>query len=98
MGTDEKVALAKGAYRLAQQIQTVVDSTVIGGQQLLQGSFSGEWTIGYTATNALLTIAIDLTTGNTDFNVANNNMNMNATSATLFGGVSNLNLSDLNSQ
>ena len=35
LGTDEKVALAKAAYRMAQQIQTVVDSTVFGGRQLL---------------------------------------------------------------
>jgi len=42
LGTDEKVALAQGAYRLAQQIQFVVDSTVFGGSQLLQGSFAGD--------------------------------------------------------
>ncbi|MCX8055907.1 MAG: flagellin, partial [Ignavibacteria bacterium] len=43
LGTDEKVALAKGAYRLAQQIQFITDSTVFGGKQLLQGNFTGEW-------------------------------------------------------
>ena len=35
LGTDEKVALAKGAYRLSQQIQFITDSTVFGGRQLL---------------------------------------------------------------
>lgn len=30
-----KVALAKGAYRMAQQVQTVVDSTVFGGSNYL---------------------------------------------------------------
>lgn len=97
MGTDEKVALAKGAYRLAQQIQFVVDSTVFGGQQLLQGTFSGVWTIGYLANNSLLTIGIDLTSSNSDFNVASNNFNINATTTSNFAGVSGLNLSSLNS-
>ncbi|MCS7000190.1 MAG: flagellin, partial [Candidatus Kapabacteria bacterium] len=46
LGTDEKVALAKSAYRLAQQIQTIVDSTVFGGRQLLNGTFSAEFVIG----------------------------------------------------
>jgi hypothetical protein len=31
--------LCKGAYRLAQQIQFITDSTVLGGKQLLQGNF-----------------------------------------------------------
>ncbi len=104
MGTDEKVALAKGAYRLAQQIQFVVDSTVFGGKQLLQGAFSGSWVIGYYANNNLLSIGIDLTTGNADFNVAGNNFNLNATSAAtapggntnVFAGVTGLNLESLN--
>ena len=42
MGSDEKVALAKAAYRMVQQIQTVVDSTVFGGRQLLDGTFSAD--------------------------------------------------------
>ena len=96
LGTDEKIALAKGAYRLAQQIQFVVDSTVFGGQQLLQGSFSGTWTIGYLANNSLLTLGIDLTSGNTDFNVAGNNFNINATSTTNFASVGGLDLTSLN--
>ncbi|HRT67741.1 MAG TPA: flagellin, partial [Bacteroidota bacterium] len=73
LGTDEKVALAKAAYRLTEQIQTVVDATVFGGKQLLDGTFSGEWTIGFKANNALLTMEIDLqnnATAATKFNVA----------------------------
>ena len=41
LGTDEKVTLANSAFRLAEQIQFITDSTVFGGQQLLQGTFSG---------------------------------------------------------
>jgi len=105
LGTDEKVALAKGAYRLAQQIQFITDSTVFGGQQLLEGGFSGDWTVGYYANNNLLTIGIDLTTGNVDFNVSSNNFNLNATSAaqasaggvtSIFAGVTGLSLEALN--
>lgn len=96
LGTDEKIALAKGAYRLAQQIQTVVDSTVFGGRQLLDGTFSGEWTIGYFANNNLLTLGINLITNNADFNVASNNFNINAESTSNFAGVSGLNLTSLN--
>ena len=97
LGTDEKIALAKSAYRLAQQVQTVVDATIFGGKELIKGAFSGSWTIGYTATNTLLTLGIDLTTSNTDFNVASNNFNINATSSTNFAGVSGLDLTSLNS-
>lgn len=100
LGTDEKVALAKGAYRLAQQIQFVVDSTVFGGKQLIQGSFSGDWTIGYLANNNLLKISIDLSTSNADFNVSGNNFDLNATAdahaatgnTNSFAGVAGLNL------
>lgn len=105
LGTDEKVALAKGAYRLAQQIQFVVDSTVFGGKQLLQGGFSGSWTVGYYGNNNLLSIGIDLTTGNAEYNVTSNNFNLNATSSatalggntSVFAGVSGFNLESLNS-
>ncbi|MCX6156131.1 MAG: flagellin [Candidatus Kapabacteria bacterium] len=92
LATDEKVALAKGAYRLAQQIQFITDSTVFGGKQLLQGGFSGDWTIGYYANNTLLTIGIDLTTGNNNFNVSSNNFNLNSTRDALSnaGGVTNI--------
>jgi flagellin len=96
LGTDEKIALAKSAYRLAQQIQTVADATVFGGKALIKGAFSGDWTIGYSATNNLLTIGIDLTTGNADFNVASNNFDLNATTTANFAGVSGLDLTSLN--
>ncbi|QLH53416.1 MAG: hypothetical protein CH6_1369 [Candidatus Kapaibacterium sp.] len=105
LGTAEKVALAKASYRLAQQIQFVVDSTVFGGKQLLWGNYSGTWAIGFFADNTILSIGVDLTTGNTDFNVASNNFNLNAISgatspaghATNFAGVSGLDLESLNS-
>lgn len=107
LGTDEKVALAKGAFRLAQQIQFVTDSTVFGGRQLLQGGFSGDWTIGYYANNQLLEIDIDLTKSNADFNVQSRDFDLNATVAatnasgagavaTNFAGVTGLNLQELN--
>ena len=75
IGTDEKVALAKSAYRLAQQIQFITDSTVFGGKQLLQGGYSGDWVTGYYADNRLMTIKIDLTTNNlVEYNVQNYNI------------------------
>lgn len=103
LGTSEKAALAKGAFRLSQQIQFITDSTVFGGRQLLWGNYSGDWTIGYYADETLLEIDIDLTTGNTDFNVDGNNFNLNATNAAIapggntnsFAGVSDLNLQQL---
>jgi len=107
LGSDEKVALAKSAYRLAQQIQFVTDSTVFGGKQLLQGTYSGSWVVGYYANNDQLKITVDLTSSNTtDFNVAGGSFNVNsvgATSggsvdkATSFAGVTGLDLSALNS-
>ncbi len=96
IGTDEKVALAKAAYRLAQQIQAVLDSTVFGGQQLLTGAFSSEFVIGSRADNSLLTLAIDLTTGNTDFNVGGAAFDLNLNAAS-FAGITGLDLQSLNS-
>jgi flagellin len=96
MGTDEKVALAKAAYRLAQQIQTVVDSTVFGGQQLLDGQFSGEFVIGFNASNSLLTFTVDLTTSNVDYNVPSTNFNVNSLSSNIFAGVTGLDMASLN--
>jgi|GEM_PF-140204 flagellin len=112
LGSDEKIALAKGAYRLATQIQFIVDSTVFGGKQLLQGSFTGAWVIGYYANNDILSIGIDLTTYNIDYNTYSikedgskeqtNNFDLNATTASTvgntsnFAGVSGLNLESLN--
>ncbi len=96
LGTDEKVALAKAAYRMAQQIQTVVDSTVFGGRQLLDSTFYGDFIIGSNANHNLLTITIDMTSSNTDFNVASNNFIVNSLGNGNFAGVSNLNLEALN--
>ncbi len=112
LGSDEKIALAKGAYRLAQQIQFVTDSTVFGGKQLLQGSFTGSWVIGFYANNNILSIGIDLQKSNVDYNTSSikadgtkevtNNFDLNATKASIvgntsnFAGVSGLNLESLN--
>lgn len=96
LGTDEKVALAKAAYRMAQQIQTVVDSTVFAGSQLLSGSFTANFIIGSDASNTLLTINIDMSTSNIDFNVDSNNFNVNALQVSDFGGVLGLNLNSFN--
>jgi hypothetical protein len=40
---------------MAEQIQTVVDSTVFGGRQLLDGTYSADFVIATNATNNLLT-------------------------------------------
>lgn len=103
LGTDEKVALAKSAYRLAEQIQTVVDQTIFGGKQLLGTTFSGDFVVGWNNTNTTpLKISIDLTTTNTDFNTesasgtVSNNFNVNGTSATAFAGVNGFSLESLN--
>lgn len=92
MGTDEKVALAKAAYRMTQQIQTVVDSTVFGGRQLLDGSYSSDFIIATNATYDLITLAVDMTTGNPDFNIESNNFNVNSLTTNIFAGVTNLDM------
>ncbi|MDX9790262.1 MAG: flagellin [Candidatus Kapaibacterium sp.] len=108
LGTDEKVALAKGAFRLTEQIQTLVDSTVFGGRELLSGSFSGDWNVGFTANNELINIGVNLKADNgQDFNIttsASVDFNLNATSssaagaskAQAFAAVQGLDLEDLN--
>ncbi|MGB9701276.1 MAG: flagellin [Candidatus Kapaibacteriota bacterium] len=98
LGTDEKIALAKASYRLTEQIQFIVGSTVFGGRQLIDGNFSGEWTIGYNAANNLLTVEIDLknnAVAAAKFNVAAP-FDLNALQVTNFGGVTGLNLADFN--
>lgn len=97
MGTDEKVALAKAAYRMVEQIQTVVNSTVFGGAQLLDGNFSSDFVIGMNAQNTLQTLELNLKSTNPDFNVESNNFNINSMSTTNFAGVSGLNLISFNS-
>lgn len=98
LGTDEKIALAKAGYRLAQQIQTVVDSTVFGGRQLIDGSFSGDFVIGFNAANSLLTISVDLTTVSSapNFNV-DGQFNVSVSNNGNFAGVTGLNLNSLDS-
>lgn len=97
MGTDERIALAKAAYRLAQQVQTVVDSTVFGGRQLLDGTFSVDFVIGSNASNSLLTLTVDMTYGNSEFNVDSNYFNLNATNTGSFGGITGLDMTSFNS-
>jgi len=100
LGTDEKVALARASYRLAEQIQFVVNSTIFGGKELLKGSFSGDWVIGYDFGNNILTVGVDLTTGNvSNFNITDaSQFNVNATTASVvdFAGVTGLSLNSLN--
>jgi len=96
MGTDEKVALAKAAYRMAQQIQTVVDSTVFAGRQLIDGTFSADFVIGTNATHNLLTLSVDMTTHNIDFDISSGNFSVNSLKTDIFGGVTGLDLRDLN--
>lgn len=96
LGTDEKVALAKAAYRMAQQIQSVVDSTVFGGRQLLAGAFSAEFVVGTNGSGSLLTMAIDLSSTNaSDFNIVGGKFDINSNAAN-FAGVTGLALASLN--
>jgi len=91
-GTDEKVALAKAAYRMAQQIKTVVDTTVFGGRQLVDGTFSANFVIGTNATNSLLTLDVDLTFSNPDFNVDSGYFDLNSMLTGDFAGITGLDL------
>ncbi len=91
-GTDEKVALAKSAFRLAEQIQTVVDSTVFGGRQLIDGSFSADFVVGTNATNALITLDIDMTFENPDFDIESGYFSLNSLSTDMFAGITDFNL------
>jgi len=92
MGTDEKVALAKAAFRMVQQIQTIVDSTVFGGRQLIDGTFSADFIIGTNATNNLITLDLNLTQSNIDFNVSSNNFNINSMGVGTFAGITGLDM------
>lgn len=95
LGTDEKVALAKAAFRMAQQIQTVVDSTVFGGQQLLDGNFRANFVIGTNASYNLITLGVNMQVGNEDFNIDSNYFNVNAGGELNFAGVTGLDLDAL---
>ncbi len=94
MGTDEKVALAKAAYRMSEQIQTVVDSTVFGGRQLLDGTYEADFVIGTNAAHDLITLDIDLTTDNPDFNVESGQFEINSLRIANFAGVTGLDMRD----
>jgi flagellin len=93
-GTSEKVALAKAAARMVAQIQTIVDSTVFGGRQLIDGGFSAEFVIATNAVNNLITLALDMTTDNQDFNVSRGDFNLNATQIVNFGGITGLDMNE----
>lgn len=95
-GTDEKIALAKAAYRMAEQIQTVVDSTVFGGRQLLDGTYSADFVIATNAENDLLTLDVDLTFGNEEFNVESGVFDLNSLLTGAFAGITGFDMSDLN--
>jgi len=77
LGTDEKIALAKSAYRLAQQIQTVADSTVFGGRQLLDTTFTANFIIGYDAKNTMLSVVVNMMDDNQEFDVTSGLFNVN---------------------
>lgn len=96
MGTAEKVALAKSAFRFAEQIQTIVDSTVFGGQQLLDGTYSENFFVGTDTTNGLITLAMDFTTFNPEFDVDADHFTMNSMSSNNFAGITDLDLRLLN--
>ncbi len=96
LGTDEKVALAKAAYRLTQQVQTVVNSTVFGGKRLLGGDYTAEMLIGYDEKHTALSIAIDMTTNNIDFNLSANDFDLNSLGTKIFAGITNLDLAEFN--
>jgi len=109
VGDAEKVALAKAAYRMAQQIQFIVDNTVFGGKQLLTGKFEGDWITGYTAKDEALKINVNLKSdlsANAEFaNIGiKEDFNLNATteakdhsgSAATFAGVASFDLMDFN--
>jgi len=96
-GTDEKIALAKAAYRMAQQIQTVVDSTVFGGRQLLDGTYSANYVIGTNARHELITLSVDMTFRNPDYNIPSNYFDVNSMKTDSFAGVTGLDLRLLDS-
>jgi flagellin len=93
MGTDERVALAKAATRLNEQIQTVTDSTVFGGRQLLDGDFKAQFVIGFNANNDLITLDINMRESNDDFDIESGYFNVNSESVENFAGITGLDMS-----
>ncbi|GAB5466331.1 MAG: hypothetical protein Kapaf2KO_17670 [Candidatus Kapaibacteriales bacterium] len=96
LGTSEKVALAKAAFRMVEQIQTVANSTVFGGRQLLDGEYKANFIVGSMANNNLLSIEVDLSTNNIDFNVESNDFSVNSLQIDNFAGITNLDMRDFN--
>jgi flagellin len=92
-GTAEKVSLAKAAFRMAEQIQTVVDSTVFGGRQLLDGTFSADFVIATDSQNDLITLSVDMTKNNEDFNIESGEFELNTLAGNDFAGITGLDLS-----
>lgn len=101
LGVDEKVALAKASARLVEQIDTVFKSTVFGGHNLIDGTYSGSFTVGFKNDNSALTIDINLlSNNNTQFNTGGNPFNTTVTkpqtgntpSPDKFAGVTGLNM------
>lgn len=95
VGTDEIVAQGKAAYRLAEQIQTVVDSSVFGSRQLLDGEYRADFYIGLNAKNEILKLDIDMRDTNVDFDVEGDYFNVNALSEENFAGIEGLDLREL---
>ncbi len=96
MGTAERIALARAAYRMAEQIQTVVENTVFGGRQLIDGTYSADYVVGSNAAYNLLTLTVDLSYDNPDFNVDSRYFDINAMETTIFAGVTGLDLRAFN--
>ena len=94
MGTDEKTAQAKAAFRMVEQIQTVADSTVFGGRQMLDGDYEANFFIGLNAKNELITLSVDMQSNNTEYDIDGDYFNINALQENNFAGVTGLNLSD----
>ena len=95
MGTDEKVALAKASYRMVEQIQTVCDSTVFGGRQLLDGTYSADFFVSTNAKNELLTIPISLEFDNIDYDIRPPYFNVNSMRVgAFFAGIEGLDMTD----
>jgi len=95
-GTAEKVALAKAAYRMVNQVQTVVESTVFGGRQLIDGTYTANFVIGTNAVYDLITLQLDMSTSNVDFNVESGDFNVNAMDVESFAGVTGLDMRKFN--
>ncbi|HRS01392.1 MAG TPA: flagellin, partial [Bacteroidota bacterium] len=56
-----------------------------------------DFVIGSNASNSLMTLAVDMTFTNPEFNVESNNFNLNASSTTSFAGISGLDMTSFNS-